>query len=544
MAVGDSASLYQTRRWSPTDSLCVAGLALIAFAMRLAFLHMPPANDEIFHLMAGRSLLEHGTYAIGPDGSYPRATGFTWLVSRAFAFSGSYSEAVARYPALVAGSVLPPVLFLWVRSHAGLAAGLLAGLMAAAWPDSIVQSQNARFYTCHALIVLLLAIACLAASGPRSALSRFLCLAAVPPLLLAAYHLQDSTLIFVAALLAWFGLWTVLPFLARQRAAYQAGAALLAVAGLAMAWKLGIIAHGWALLRSAEWHALGNRDNVMFYVTWALDSYPSLVAAFPVLLVLALRDSPRFSFFAACLFLASFLLLSLGGMKADRYIMFAIPFFFAVAATGMVAGVRLIWTGYTRLASELVGAAGGGLLRRAVPAFCLGTLVFFVAANPAFKRAAALAKGSFAPPYQSALDWSHAQDFLAANGRDRVLMTTEELRSLYRGVDYDIAFKANRSRETTIEEFYLDDRFGRRRFATMESFLKIVDCRDSGELLATAEWWNTGGFATEIVMELAARGLAVDLKKQRDLVLLSWNRAPGTPAPAASCGELPDNLRE
>src|SRR5690606_35034555 len=181
----------------------LAFLTALALIVRLIQLDHTVQVDELNHIFAARSLLEDGTLQIGDDGGlYTRAWDFTYVVAAAFALLGE-SVVVARIPAMLAGTALVAVLFAWTRSVAGRGAAWLAALFLCFDPTAIFLSQFNRFYTIHALLFLLGAIAvfslCTQPASPRRRIG--LGLAALAAFALA-YHLQVTTMVGVAGVTA------------------------------------------------------------------------------------------------------------------------------------------------------------------------------------------------------------------------------------------------------------------------------------------------------------------------------------------------------
>ncbi len=186
---------------SPWASLVAGftGAMLLMLATRSAISH-PPTYDELLHVLAARGVVSTGEPAI-LGGIYERAELFTRWVAWVFESRGE-SLWAARLPALVSGMALIVLTGGWVTRQAGLLAGMTAAVLLAVTVTSVELAVFARFYTLHALVVMVMFVATYEACGrEQSRTTKFLwgglALAAIP----VAWHLQETTLIAVGATL-------------------------------------------------------------------------------------------------------------------------------------------------------------------------------------------------------------------------------------------------------------------------------------------------------------------------------------------------------
>jgi len=323
---------------------------VFAFAAvaRLFHLDHVPHRDELNHVLAARALLENGTLEIVAGAEpYTRAAGFTYLVAGMFRVFGE-SLITSRIPALVCGVLLVLLLFLWVRSEAGRAGAWVAALLLTFAPISLQLSQWSRFYTLHALLILAACMLVYYVILPRPARTRerillgmaaFLCLA-------FAFHLQITTLIGAAGL----GLWVLLvggpewvrrlqePGRRRMAVGLMVAGAIAVTGALALSgfvdfvWQRAAYVDDWAEARSAE---------AYFYHYRMLGLYPPLWSLFPVAVVLALATRFRAAMLCVCVFGVAFVAHSLVAWKTERYIFYALPFFFAI--WGIATAGALNW---------------------------------------------------------------------------------------------------------------------------------------------------------------------------------------------------------
>ncbi|MEM7710704.1 MAG: hypothetical protein AAF264_08145, partial [Pseudomonadota bacterium] len=131
------------------DAVLGATLALLAaLVFRLGLMTAAPEFDELYHVLAARSLNEVGELAI-LDGAYTRANLYTRGVAAIMALQGDDGLTTARLLSLAFGCFLPALVFLWVRSIAGNLTAGIAATFAVLWPQGILEAQFVRFYAPH-----------------------------------------------------------------------------------------------------------------------------------------------------------------------------------------------------------------------------------------------------------------------------------------------------------------------------------------------------------------------------------------------------------
>ncbi|MDX1663886.1 MAG: glycosyltransferase family 39 protein [Candidatus Promineifilaceae bacterium] len=159
--VGKSvAECGMMKRWTPSQIWIVLLLALLAFGLRVYNLDGPSLwlDEGLTPLRSGysapeivsnRITIQEGT---GQDTHPPL---YFLLIHATRALFGT-SDFAFRYPSVLAGILLIPLLYQFGRRLYSPAAGILAALLAALNPLQIWYAQEARMYT---LVVLLGAIA-------------------------------------------------------------------------------------------------------------------------------------------------------------------------------------------------------------------------------------------------------------------------------------------------------------------------------------------------------------------------------------------------
>ena len=464
-------------RATPVVGLLVAGVLVAALVPLLArgVIDHVVIYDELLHILAARGLLETGLPAIA-GGLYDRGELYTRLAAMAMAHVGD-TPVAARLPALAAGMLLVILLVAWVGRHAGLLAGVSAGLALCLVPGTIDVAVFARFYTLHALVVLVMFAAAYEASLPgRTVPARLgwsvLALALLP----LGWHLQETTLVAAAGALAGVLMVMAINFWPSVRRVVQAHpiAVLLAVLG-AVATGLAVMeAFGfWHKLAWAPRWAAGRAGKYHYYVEALAKELPLFWPLLPAAVLIGVSDprARRLVGFCATVFLVALLIHSFAGSKAVRYVYYVMPMAcvaWGVAATQMVR----------RVATDGNGVSGEGGQWRPWAAAAL--LLLALALSQEGQRALKLASGRLAPAvalgYGTEPDWGLARGSLqrAIQGAD-IVITSNAMKALYYLGRYDYELNVSIVEETdTRDEFGLDPRTGGRAIGTAESVARVL----------------------------------------------------------------------
>jgi hypothetical protein len=195
MAAQTAVAGVRWRQWVAPVALFLIGLAFYSINLDKA-----PRFDELYHMLGARGYLEYGEPRIA-EGVYDRARYFTAAIASLFhAFGEGF--VVGRLPAVVCGSLLVALLFVWVRSVAGQMAAWFAAIAYLVSPFAAQIFQEVRFYAPFTLLFWLAAMAVYAISTAEppslGRLTRFTLAAAV--CLGGALYLQPLTLIGVVGL--------------------------------------------------------------------------------------------------------------------------------------------------------------------------------------------------------------------------------------------------------------------------------------------------------------------------------------------------------
>lgn len=541
-----SPSLVRER--SIGDRWAVPVLFFATLLLYLVNLDRPGHPDEFHHILAARGLLETGEPRIA-EGFYTRGLPFTWIVAAFFWLFGD-SIAVARLPSVLATAALVAVLFLWLRREAGATAAWLAAGLYAVSPFAVLIAQFSRFYALHALVFMigawLLHDLARPGLGPAARLRR-----AVPACAAFAFAslLQPTTLIGFVSLAAWFGplfLWHLLVaggWSRGTRIAFGIVLCAAAVALLAGLWASGFLGEMWHLYRDVPLFNRSNRDAFWFYHFWHVLYYPTLWTATGLLALVALARYPRLGGLALVFFATAFLLHSFAGPKSLRYIAYAQPMLFVIWGLGLAALLSRLGDFLAALRGRLAELLpfGGRVAQRAGTALITAAILFCVLANPAWFRTAALLAGITVPPEDPPVHWEKAREELAPwFGRVEVVVTTEELATLYYFGRYDVRFSPSKLGELPAaqrHDFGIDPRTGRPVVGSLDALATLVRCHRTGLFLGPARHWGRDILVNaKIAAFLESRMREIPLPPESGVRAYVWEH---TGADRDGCPQLP-----
>jgi hypothetical protein len=169
---------------------------------------------------------------------------------------------------------------------------------------------------------------------------------------------------------------------------------------------------------------------------------------FPLLLLVGAARYGRAVLFCGLVFGTAFLAHSLAAWKAERYLMYAYPFFFAGVGLGAAEVLRWAvprvrdWIG-SRTASPLIPARGANVIAMGVMA---AALLFAVGGNGAASYSVRMmltpdGEWHLHQPYRGESDWAAVAEFLGSEVDDyEVILASSELKSTYflGRIDYDL----------------------------------------------------------------------------------------------------------
>ena len=530
----------------------VVALVAVAIATRLPGLGHTPLHDELYHVLAAKSLLANGTLELTAGAvPYTRGVPFTALVAAMFRLFGE-SFVTARIPSVVASVALTAALFMWVRRVSTRGSAWAAALLLCFYPYGILVAQFARFYALHALAFWVAAFAVyrLAEPGVPRATRAWLGAGAVAALALAT-SLQQTTAIGVlglAVFLAGVAGPGALAALRRHRHRGAIAAAGLAVVALGwlVASKVGLVYEVRFLFKYVDVYNEQYRNAEAFYASVLYRDYGVLWPLFPAAALVAARRYGRATWLCVSVFGVALFVHSLAAFKAERFLYYAVPAFCAVwglALPRMVAWVRAA-------ARRVAASVAPHLPRRltaALATVATGVVVLGAgAANAAFPQAYRMLTredhhvGGFNGPYRINSDWERAAPRLRAlaDSSAFVIATADGKALYYLGRVDAIMRKFGRPASA---EYGVDvgwsDVAARPLIHSADAMRRAIACNPSG--LVVTELRNMGEAA--IVSDSVAAILrqetdSVPMPREWRLRVFRWRHSP-RPVPAG-CPEM------
>ena len=275
------------------------------------------------------------------------------------------------------------------------------------------------------------------------------------------------------------------------------------------------------------------------------------------LALLALAAWPRPASLAACVFAAGFVLNSFGGMKGLHYLVYALPFLFALWGMGPwpPSGGRPRTGGPPSATGwpPTGGSSRAGCRRARAPRLTRAWWSSSAVANPAWVETAAQLAEVRLPGEEPAPDWAAARPALEPwLKRVPVVVTTEELGTLYflgrlrhplqpleAGRDRGPGPELRRVGEGGGREFAPDWRTGRAVISTVGSLGQVFDCYQEGLfLLASRQWGHAHLFSPEVQAFIRDHAQPVPLPGRSEVTAYGWSHPDGY-RPPATCAALP-----
>lgn len=511
-------------------------LFLAALLVRLINLSHTPVPDEFYHVLAAHSWLEgHGLSISGGD--YTRARLFTILVAEFFRFFGE-SLTVGRIPAMLAGSVLVPTVFLWVRSVADSRSAWAAGILVCISPLLIFLSQIVRFYTLQTLFFFLTSIAVYAVvtRQVRGIYAIWVAVAGICALAFAL-ELQVTSAIGSVGLVVWiaiFGFPGSSPADAdvRRIVILVLGVFLVGAAAGAWLWS-GHLAGLWHTFHVAPSWQAGMENNHRYYFYWFMGRYPTLWSLFPLAVLGGLVRRLRPVLFATVVFVVALAVHTVAGPKQDRYIAYVLPFFFVV--WGIAIGEALpVVAELSRAAARATFGVGlrTGMARWFGWAGVMGVIGFAALSNPAFPLTYRMLTRSDADwtgnsDYRGHSDWAKVVPRLRpwVKGSD-VILTTSGVKSLYYFGRYDFEINAGAVRESgTGHDFSTNFRTGHRVIGNVAAIRLVMNCYRTGLVIAgTKRWERAQRLVPRSISDyVRAHAVQIPLPKDSRMIAFKWD---------------------
>lgn len=493
---------------------------------RVGLLTSPPEFDELYHLLAARGWMETGAPTI-LDGEYNRGRFFTRAAQWLFLTSGTDDLATGRLISIAAGSLLPTVLFLWLARVAGLAVGLIAAGLAILWPQGLIESQLMRFYALHVLCFFVGSAAfynMITTSGPQ----RWKWAVATIGGWAIATSLQITTIIGIGAALVWAGAVLAHDMLLSWRARATLATAVLVTGAAAFvaAANIGLLEQAWAFYRWTPGHAAETQDYIGFYHANLRNTYGALWYSTPVISLIALWFRPRLAGYCLMLFVSLFVVLSFGGMKAFRYLSFAMPMLLAIWAIAL-----------TECVARIGNMMAGEKARRA-PLYMALTGLLFTAALFATSSFGSLSLArAWGEGVQPRGDWRDARQIIGDWLPAPFTVTTRELHMLAYVGPYDLLISSSRITELNPpKEFGVDPRTGRPVIGSVETIAMVLKCKRQGVLITSPHWWFDRGWGKMMEQLFEDTGLNFETRTEGAVMAVRWFSRNHQPA---ICNGLP-----
>ncbi|MEL7537977.1 MAG: hypothetical protein AAFZ58_01540 [Pseudomonadota bacterium] len=487
-----------------------------------------PNNDEIYHLLAAESYVADGEFTVG-TGTYRRAGIFTQYVATHFGVFGTSLPVAKTSIALVYGLFIVAI-FLSLRTRIGPVPAALSAAFFAISPLGLEYATTVRFYVPQATLFWVGAFCVY-----RSVVERRQVVASLIVALLAwllAFVLQPVTAVGAVAVVGWAALYLAFEnrkWLARgvsRMSTLQIAAAVLGLLIVAVGvWQSGLVG---AALAKYQTQALWNQGSRIQYYYWVLtENFNPFWAVYPLACVLALRRNVPITVFSAIVFVVSFVLLSFAGMKEDRYLLFALPFFFVPLAIAMFEVYVLLGRQIPQIL-EQAGLRSGALVRASTSLVVAGALAFFFISNLGYIDAAKDIVRGQAKREQPRWDLLAAEHGGAIND-EAVLITNSPNYALYYLDRLAVAMGASRLQDgsETGAEFSRDRRTGVALISSVDSLNTVLDCSDSVYVVAEDRQWKKNentGFPTGVAQVVESRMTQLETPKSWQLRLFEWKR--------------------
>ncbi|WP_028056069.1 hypothetical protein [Sphingobium bisphenolivorans] len=482
--------------------------------------------DEYYHLIAGRSWIENGSFAI-LEGSYQRARLFTIITAWSMDLFNRADLVTARIPSVILTAATVAVIFAWLRQAGARWGAMVGGALFGLAGYTLDIAHFARFYALHTAMIVCAVAALFIATRPQ-ATSRPAWLAAAALCLAIAAHVQPVTAIALVGAGTWLLCDQRAPMMhlfAREGRIALPALLLIGLAGAAFIGLFG--AQAWSQFRHVERWAAASQDEPLYYVREYFTQAPLMLLLWPVAVLTGWRRNPSLA--ALCVIMTGLCLLlhSFAGMKAWRYAFYSFPFL--CMSYGLAFDAILARGATTPPKAWAIAAALFALLLIGNPLYRYSAKLVLphlarVAKNPALVAAPVPDGG-----------WNQASGALhrlAAN--EPLLVTGDDLRMLAHVGRFDIYISHSRLGELdSPRDFSRDFRTGRPLVDSSAGMSAIIDCNDRGLVIVSdSQWGNEMGVSPQVAQLIARRTAAV--RAPRGFHLFRWqHKAPRRTCPYA-----------
>lgn len=513
----------------------LAILAFIATTVRLIGVGIDhlPVGDEMFHVLSAQSWASVGTLSIA-DGIYGRAALFTKSIGVLFTLFGD-TLVVARLPALIFGILWVLLLYVWVDRYAGRLAAWIAALLLCLAPHAIELSLYSRMYTIQGFMFLLGCMTAFAIVTHDYSVIKKLSLSSFAIVCFGlAIHMHEVTLVGLVALVIALSM----DFAVQHRQIFTNKAPLLWLI-LLLVFLIAIVSallyQYWEFF-NPYWQtfvtpAFANRDSdVRFYHKLLIASYPAMWLLMPLAVVITIYFQPRIGLFCVTMFVIIFLMHSIAGRKAERYIYYGMPFLFAIWGIALAAVVPYL----NRLLTDVSHSLRANYLTIGKvdhfdlifkSAFTFVVVIFMISGSGAFLRTINILQGESYYFGTKLSNWEEALPQLKPLIDDApVVVTTNFPKTLYYFDRFDIAFSPVVVADVVHgEEWGLDRRTGRPAISTVESLQQVFDKYPHGIFVGErSEWRSRFRMTDEAADFLEKNAKRVELPAVSRIVAFTW----------------------
>jgi len=491
--------------------------------------------DELYHMLPAHSVLTEGTLRVA-NGEYVRVELYTRFIALLFGIFGESVE-VARISSSITASIFISTVYFVMSWAVGKKEALLTALVLIVLPSSIYIAQFIRFYALHQLVFFIGAFGVYVLATTKLNVLRF-----TGGLILTVCAIAFSCYLQISSLIAFIAisLWLVI-YLTNQNLNIATRTKLgvrvllfLLISGLFVLLFLILQDTASTLIASFRWTApwnSENTDNYLYYYRLFRYQFSSLWALFPIACILAIINKPKPAFFFVCVFTVSLLIFSMGGMKAERYVVFLYPFFigiWAIVGTLMFSKLRLL---IIESFSALPYLTLSQYAKKQVANVLLSIACLFLAlSNHVLPTSFHILNGN--QYYHEVGDWSLSNEIVQPLvDSASVVLTTNDVESLYYFKSYDYVFSSFRLNEAAgktvdefVDEFTVDVRTGLPVISKLESLELILKCYSRGVFLGDEKKWFQDGLGlgkngVDLLSKYAKR---IELDPRSLLVVFSW----------------------
>jgi hypothetical protein len=274
-----------------------------------------------------------------------------------------------------------------------------------------------------------------------------------------------------------------------------------------------------------------HRADIFRWYHWQLTwLYPILWRLLPLAVLVAARRHPGPVWFCALIFGTVVGVHSLAAAKAERYLAYAMPFFFVLWGLALAALLPAL----RRLIADVVAGLsmpGRWLAPLAEWALLAMVCAFFILTSAVFSEMRAVLAHRGGSRGLTPSEWDRAADSirsLAAGAS--VVVTPNSLQTLYHVGQYDVELRGTVIDELRPpQEFGTDARTGRPAISTRPSMQALMSRHPTGLVFAERWRWRHAfeGVTDEVADLLESTAEEIPMPEERGLVAYRWG-GPGS----------------